>query len=41
MKRLGKPEEIGNFVSSIVKNEIKYLSGVVINFDGSNSDFIY
>ena len=41
MKRLGKPEEIGNFVGSIVKNEIKYLSGVVINFDGSNSDFIY
>ena len=36
MKRLGKPEEIGNFVSSIVEKEIKYLSGVVINFDGSN-----
>ena len=32
MKRLGKPEEIGNFVSSIVEKEIKYLSGVVINF---------
>ena len=30
MKRLGKPEEIGNFVSSIVEKEIKYLSGVVI-----------
>ena len=41
MKRLGKPEEIGNFVSSIVKNEIKYLSGAVINFDGSNSNFIF
>ena len=41
MKRLGKPEEIGNFVSSIVEKEIKYLSGVVINFDGSNSNYVY
>ena len=41
MKRLGEPEEIGNFVRSIIKNEIKYLSGIVINFDGSNSNFIY
>tara|TARA_Y100000590_G_scaffold28003_1_gene31383 strand:+ start:307 stop:954 length:648 start_codon:yes stop_codon:yes gene_type:complete len=41
MKRLGEPEEIGNFVSSIVEKEIKYLSGVVINFDGSNSNFIF
>ena len=41
MKRLGKPEEIGNFVGSIIKNEIKYLSGTVINFDGSNSNFIF
>ena len=41
MKRLGKPEEIGNFVSSILEKEIKYLSGVVINFDGSNSNYIF
>ena len=41
MKRLGKPEEIGDFVSSIVEKEIKYLSGVVINFDGSNSNYIF
>tara|TARA_Y100000590_G_scaffold105746_1_gene120349 strand:+ start:7752 stop:8399 length:648 start_codon:yes stop_codon:yes gene_type:complete len=41
MKRLGEPQEIGNFVSSIVEKEIKYLSGVVINFDGSNSNFIF
>ena len=41
MKRLGKPEEIGNFVKAIIENKIKYLSGVVINFDGSNSNFIY
>ena len=41
MERLGEPEEIGNFVSSIVEKEIKYLSGAVINFDGSNSNFIF
>ena len=41
LKRLGKPEEIGNFVKSIVENNIKYLSGVVINFDGANSNFVY
>ena len=41
MKRLGKPEEIGNFVKSIVENNIKYLSGVTINFDGANSNSIF
>jgi len=41
MKRLGEPKEIGDFLSSIVKNNIKYLSGVVINFDGSNSSHIF
>jgi len=41
MKRLGKPQEIGDFVKSIVENNIKYLSGTVINFDGANSNFIY
>ena len=41
MQRLGEPEEIGNFVSSIVEKEIKYLSGAVINFDGANSNFIF
>jgi 3-oxoacyl-[acyl-carrier protein] reductase len=41
MKRLGEPEEIGNFVKSIVENNIKYLSGVTINFDGANSNYIY
>jgi 3-oxoacyl-[acyl-carrier protein] reductase len=40
MKRLGEPKEIGNFVKSIVENKIKYLSGVTINFDGANSNFI-
>ena len=41
MKRLGKPEEIGNFVKGIVENNIKYLSGVTINFDGANSNSVY
>ncbi len=41
MKRFGEPEEIGNFVKSIIENKIKYLSGVVINFDGANSNYIF
>ena len=41
MKRLGKPEEIGSFVKGIVENNIKYLSGVTINFDGANSNTIF
>ena len=41
MKRLGKPEEIGNFVKSIIEHDIKYLSGAVINFDGANSNFVF
>src|SRR3989344_568819 len=40
MKRAGKPEEIGKFVRSIVENDIKYLSGVSITFDGGMSNFI-
>jgi 3-oxoacyl-[acyl-carrier protein] reductase len=41
MKRLGEPEEIGNFVKAIVEHKIKYLSGVTINFDGANSNYIF
>ncbi len=40
-KRLGEPEEIGNFVKAIVENKIKYLSGVVINIDGANSSYVF
>ena len=40
MKRAGKPEEVGKFVRSIVENDIKYLSGVSITFDGGVSNFI-
>jgi len=41
MKRLGNPEEIGNFVKAIVENKVKYLSGVTINFDGANSNYVF
>ena len=41
MKRLGKPEEIGNFVKAIIENDIKYLTGTTINFDGGNSNYIF
>lgn len=40
MKRAGKPEEAGKFVRSIVENDIKYLSGVSITFDGGLSNFV-
>ncbi len=39
MKRFGNPKEIGDFVKAIVQNNIKYLSGVVINFDGAASNY--
>jgi len=41
MKYAAKPDEIGNFVKSILKNKIKYLNGVTINFDGGLSDFLF
>ena len=41
MGRLGEPEEIGNFVKAIIQNNIKYLSGVTINFDGANSSYVF
>ena len=39
--RLGTVEEIGNFVKSIVENNIKYLTGATINFDGGRSNFLF
>lgn len=41
LKRAGKPEEIGSFVKAIVENDIKYLSGVTIDFDGGLSDYLF
>ena len=41
MGRLGKPKEIGDFVKSIISNNIKYLTGVTINFDGGKSNSLF
>ena len=41
MGRLGEASEIGDFVAAIVQRKIKYLSGVVINFDGAGSQHIF
>lgn len=38
--RVGETKEIGNFVKSIVENDIKFLTGVTINFDGGKSNYI-
>lgn len=40
MKYIASPDEIGRFICSIVDQEIKYLSGVTINFDGAASNYI-
>lgn len=40
MGRLGDVREIGNFVSSIIDKEIKFLTGVTINFDGGKSNYL-
>ena len=41
---LQKPENIkltgAIFVKSIVENNIKYLNGVTINFDGGHSNYV-
>jgi len=41
MKRAGDPDEIGRFVKLIIENEIKYINGVTINFDGGLSNHIF
>ena len=40
MGRVGEVEEISKFVSSIVENKIKYLTGVTINFDGGVNRYV-
>ena len=40
MGRVGQTKEIGLFIKSIVENNIKYLSGVTINFDGGHSNYV-
>jgi len=41
MGRAGTSKEIGDFVKSIIENEVKYLSGVTINFDGAASNSLF
>ncbi len=41
MKRLGEAKEIGDFVKAVIENDIKYLTGVTINFDGANSNYVF
>lgn len=40
MKRIGKVEELAKFVRAIIENDIKYLTGVTINFDGGHSTYV-
>jgi len=40
MRRAAAPEEIGVFVKTIVQNNIKYMTGVTINFDGGASNYV-
>ena len=39
--RAGETKEIGSFVKSVVENNIKYLNGVTINFDGGLSNNLF
>lgn len=39
--KLGNPSEIGKFIKYIVENNIKYLHGSHINFDGGQSNFLF
>ena len=40
-KKYGNPNEIGDFIYSIVKMNIKYLNGVSISFDGGLSNSLF
>jgi 3-oxoacyl-[acyl-carrier protein] reductase len=39
--RAGKPDEIGSFIKSIIINDIKYLNGGVLFFDGGLSKNLF
>ena len=40
-KKIGDPKEIGKFVEFVVKNNIKYISGSTVYFDGNiNKSYI-
>jgi len=38
--RAAEPRELGDLVKAIVENNIKYLNGVTINFDGGHSNYV-
>ena len=38
--RAAEPDELGVLVRAIVENNIKYLNGVTINFDGGHSNYV-
>lgn len=38
--RAAEPAELGDFVKAIVENNVKYLNGVTINFDGGHSNYV-
>ncbi|QDP62154.1 MAG: putative enoyl-(acyl carrier protein) reductase [Prokaryotic dsDNA virus sp.] len=40
LQRAAEPSELGLFVKTIVENNIKYLNGVTINFDGGHSNYV-
>lgn len=40
MKRIGEVDELAKFVRLIIENDIKYLTGVTINFDGGHSKYV-
>ena len=39
--KAGSPKEIANFILSIIKHKIKYITGTTINFDGNISDHLF
>lgn len=41
MNRAGNPEEVGKFIAGIITNDVKYLNGATINFDGGLSRHIF
>ena len=41
MGKAGDPKEIGKFIKMIIENDIKYLNGVTINFDGGLSKNLF
>ncbi len=41
LKKIGNPNDIGNFVKYVVSNKVKYISGSTIYFDGTtNKSFL-